>query len=789
MIKKNAFFKAVALCLSVVTVLSVSSCTGGSDNSAKKEAKKIVLENVYKTVYIDTAEEDGDLSIGNIHSVGDEIYMDAYFSKVIDKETGNYESGRNIYKINLENKKTELVKTFTNPRQAYVEGATSSTYENINCLAISDSKDVWYIKEKGYSDWSDPEVYVSESDVYLIKESLDGEKYFEISLSDTFSDYEYFYVSYIFFDENSTIIVSDYLLAFVSEDGTVTDVVDLTESGEYYNKIVMLDNGDIIGLTINWETDTPQGKFKKFDRERKEFVDYTDVDGEFYSFFCGDGNIVYYTNVMGVYSYDIVTGETKEVLNYINSDLNSNRATVIGVANGGFIAQEYTRDWSDSRIVFLEKASDEDVIEKYVIDFASVYLNDNIKDIIIDFNKQNTDYRINYIDYSQYAEDHNYETAINRLNQDIIKGNIPDIFSVEGLPLENYTSKNLIADLSVYMDKDKSFKKSDYLENILNITSENGKIYSVIPSFSVNTIMTQNKYFNGNSKVTIDDFLALRKNYPDSFLLPYYTSRQEFLTGYIGESVLTSYASLVNSGKGSFTDGTFAKYLEFAKAFPEEFDWEKFYEENPNFDEMNTYANGKTLTQFCMLSTFDISYSIRQHGEDYTFVGFPVPDSESSGFSIVPECEFAVSAKSVVKDEAWEFIKYLYSDEYQKYCYNFPVKKSVLEEKAEETLKRYADREEQSGIMPRAEKAVNGAFIAVDDVAIGYEDDKITFTRTDIDNIYRVLTSADFVARSDKEIAKIIEEESGAYFADKKSADDACKVIQGRVEQYIFENR
>ncbi|MBE6623500.1 MAG: carbohydrate ABC transporter substrate-binding protein [Ruminococcaceae bacterium] len=804
---KSAAFRILSLVLCLLICLGTFSCTGGELSekaiAEKKEAKLVTLENVYKTTYIEMPEKDenGYLSINTVHTVGDDIYFDAYFSRTVNEKEGIYENGRKLFKVDTEAKKTELVRTFYNPREVLDRNATSNTYENIGVMALSSDGNIWYINEKGFSDWSDPENYIYESNMHLICENMNSERLFEINLNEVLSELEHFYVSAIFFDDNGAVVFADTAMVFVSNDGAVTDVVDFSESGEYFNNVKMFSNGDIVGLTIDWNSENTQRKLKKYDKASKTFVDMAEIEANFYTYIYGEGDLLYYNDTIGVHSYNIVTKESKEVLNFINSDLNANRVNIIAAACGGFVAQEYTKDWSDVRIALLEKVSDTDTVKKYVIDFASIYLNDNIRDVIIDFNKQNTEYRINYIDYSKYIQNGNYSDGVNRLNQDIIKGNIPDIFSVEGLPLENYTSKKLIADLSVYMDNDPEFKKEDYLENILNITADNGKIYSVIPSFSVNTFITQEKYTEGKEKLTVDDLLELTKRYPESFILPYYTTRTDLLTGYMGKSIVSAYSEAVDKGTGSFADGNFAKYLEFVKSFPETFDWNKFYEENPNYNDMNMYLDGSCLMQYTNISVFDMSYAVRQHGPEYTYIGFPVPGSESLGYSIIPECEIAVSAKSVMKDEAWEFVKYLYSDEFQKSTYTFPVKKSILEEKANEVLKRYEEREEQSALKPRGletetateiaveDVIVNNAFIGVDDVVIGYEDQKITFTQKDIDKILKIITSADIVAREDKEISMIIEEEAGGYFSDKKSANDVCSVIDGRVQQYIFENR
>ena len=62
-------------------------------------------------------------------------------------------------------------------------------------------------------------------------------------------------------------------------------------------------------------------------------------------------------------------------------------------------------------------------------------------------------------------------------------------------------------------------------------------------------------------------------------------------------------------------------------------------------------------------------------------------------------------------------------------------------------------------------------------------------TQEDVDKIYELINSVDAVVRSDDEINKIIEEESGAFFAGKKSVNDVANIIQSRVELYISENK
>ena len=197
---KSATFRILSLVLCLLMCLGTFSCTGGDLSekaiAEKKEAKLVTLENVYKTTYIEMPEktENGSLNINTVHTVGDDIYFDAYFSRTVNEKEGIYENGRKLFKVDTETKKTELVRTFYNPREVLDRNATSSTYESIGVMALSNDGNIWYINEKGFSDWSDPENYIYESSMYLICENMNSEKLFEINLNEVLSELEHFYI-------------------------------------------------------------------------------------------------------------------------------------------------------------------------------------------------------------------------------------------------------------------------------------------------------------------------------------------------------------------------------------------------------------------------------------------------------------------------------------------------------------------------------------------------------------------------------------------------------------------
>lgn len=59
----------------------------------------------------------------------------------------------------------------------------------------------------------------------------------------------------------------------------------------------------------------------------------------------------------------------------------------------------------------------------------------------------------------------------------------------------------------------------------------------------------------------------------------------------------------------------------------------------------------------------------------------------------------------------------------------------------------------------------------------------------DIDEVTRMIENTDSRAMIDQNISNIINEESGAFFAGQKSAEETAGIIQNRVSVYIGEIR
>ena len=256
-----------------------------------------------------------------------------------------------------------------------------------------------------------------------------------------------------------------------------------------------------------------------------------------------------------MYSFDIVTGELTEVINWINSDMNFNKISNLTVLpDGRFIVAENSGNYNGISLVQLSKKSEADTKGKYLLTFASVYMDTNLQDAVIKFNKLNDDYRIQYLDYSKYNTAEDCNAGIKKLNNDIISGQIPDMFSMTNLAYGTFASKGLLKDLGELMAADPEFDKSLYLENVLNASAFNGKLFSVIPSFSVMTVAGKKENVGSKLSWTMENLEALIQKYPEAAVFAG-SSKTSMLTNF-GLIAMGSYID-EETGVCSFNSASF----------------------------------------------------------------------------------------------------------------------------------------------------------------------------------------------------------------------------------------
>ena len=431
-----------------------------------------------------------------------------------------------------------------------------------------------------------------------------------------------------------------------------------------------------------------------------------------------------------------------------------------------------------------------------------------------------------------YNTEDDYEAGLKQLNQEIISGKIPDIFSMDGLPYDVYASKGLLLDLKPRLEKDPDIRMEDYLENVFKAVERDGKIYSIIPAFALETLAAKESLVGKIPGWTMADLQRIIQAHPEMAVFSD-TTRENALRILLEENMDAFIDP--ETGACTFNSPEFIQILELVKTFPETIDWEKLYNDDPTYWERqdSQYREGRTLLLNCYLNSYtsirDLYY---QFDSDCTFIGFP--GAKGSGAIIRPNMEVAISGRTKLDDQCWDFLRYVLSEEYQAdlgdWC--FPVRVDALNALAKRAMEEqqggyimystgsgggvveYAPSVETEANEPAEEGDAEGEATA--DVLIpeksaspgdlepempggavpepmpapGYDDWwSKPITQDMADKITDAVKGAVQIYRQQTEVMAIIQEEAGAFFSGQKTAQAVADTIQSRVYLYVMESR
>lgn len=509
------------------------------------------------------------------------------------------------------------------------------------------------------------------------------------------------------------------------------------------------------------------------------------ANGGYYEMAAGEEDILYYTDSEGLFRYDIQTQEAKQLLSYINSDMSANNLNnFVMLSDEQFIGFYYDNQDGSTKGGLFTYVKPEDIKDRNVLVLAGDYISWTLRQKVVDFNKTNEDYRIVVKDYSTYNTSEDYQLGTKQLNNDIISGNMPDILVVDSdMTMDSYINKGLIANVDDLIAKDEELSKNEYLQNIWDAYRVNGKMYYVVPSFYISTMVGKKSIFGDRTSITMEELEAIRDTVPEATALFSDTVvRDSFLymmMNYCGNDFVD-----VSTGKCNFDTDNFVAMLAYAGELPEEYSEDYWNDEDYWNNYESQFRENRTLLDSTVISSIrDLNGVINgAFGEEVTFVGFPT-DSGKGSIIRPGEMTYALSAKSKNLDGAWSFVRYYLTQEYQDTVqeqeYNLPVLRSSFEDSVKAAMEKpyYLD-EDGNKVEYDDTYYINGEEIVLPPL-----------TQEQVDQIVSFVESVDKCAYYNEAITNIINEEAGAYFSGQKSAKDVAGIIQSRVQVYVNENR
>lgn len=358
------------------------------------------------------------------------------------------------------------------------------------------------------------------------------------------------------------------------------------------------------------------------------------------------------------------------------------------------------------------------------------------------------------------------EKYIKQSTTEILSGKGADLFTITtvDLPIEKYIGKKAFVNLDELIKKDKSFVPNLYYMNILDNSKVSGGLYVLPTKFYLQMLFGDTNAIQ-KSGVAIDDknwtwsqFADVGKQLAAKGVHDYSLDMLE-PENMLNSLVSDNYAQLVDGAnrKVNFDSAVFTDLLKRVKSLYDE----KIISAKPlppkedtNFRLSEIYSPKDYLTRLAL------------YYKNGTVYQKPHAAGQKSGIAFGGLQTIAMNSNSTIKGTAWDFMKFLLSEEMQSIPQQdgFSMMKSVNE-------KMIADlaNDAKKGTIDTGK----GGVLQVSD--------------KDLQSMKTMISDASLPITPMNKVQTIIAEEAKAYFTGQKSADDVAKLIQNRVTIYINE--
>ncbi len=376
----------------------------------------------------------------------------------------------------------------------------------------------------------------------------------------------------------------------------------------------------------------------------------------------------------------------------------------------------------------------------------------DIKAAIMAFNRSNESY---YITIRSYCSNTTYwQESQQRFLADMAAQNAPDIIDMLFWRdyYEPFVSSGYLENLTPYLEQ--SQYKDDIMWNVLSAYEVDGSLYLLAPQFSFTGLLIHPEYACPLEDWNTETFLTMlqRNAWKKNVFNIYQSNPQDLLR------------NMLIGRQGELIDKEQKKAYFESQAFLDMLALCKEYAENHEAgeDDLLNYNNLFSRRQYGFYHDYVFSTDI--YGREYQIYGYPTADGQV--YQVFSSDSLAIYAGSTHKEGAWQFVESLLQEENQVYHAmtnpGIPIRRSVLERMKEEE--------------------------GWTEMAYRVGDELLTTSEAEFQIVENIIAHGIFVPENvNEDIWSIIEEETAAYFAGDKSAEEVAHIIQSRVGLMLAE--
>ena len=363
-----------------------------------------------------------------------------------------------------------------------------------------------------------------------------------------------------------------------------------------------------------------------------------------------------------------------------------------------------------------------------------------------------------------------------KMSLDLLSGNGPDIL-MNASWLSRFNSDEVLVDLNTLIDSTDGMglDRNAYLDSVFRASEQDGKLYHLPLTFYVRGWAANRELLGDTSSYTYKEFLDACEKLPEDVSV-FTESPYNDLLSLLPVSEFVDY----EKGQVHFEDPEFQQLLELVRKYGSPRTHEQLAKDME--DESNIRPDSGVLFRENMLAftlesfedLFSYARAKERLGGKGVFCG--IPSRFGGSMMARVNLSMAISASSKNQKEAWEFLRFMVSDEQQEMmteslnCNFIPVSRKALDLQNERWMEFNRERIENYVPDPR------------------YPEEKpLEITEETLSEYMKILESIRLISSSDPELMSIVMEEAAGYFTDQRSLDEVCRTISNRAKTIVQE--
>lgn len=550
-------------------------------------------------------------------------------------------------------------------------------------------------------------------------------------------------------------------VSLVSKDGKISKTIHF---GGEIKRLIKLNDGSSAIVAIN---DNKLGVYK-IDFEKKKYTLITSFDNLETKVYSSAGEFTFlYSDNLNIYGWN--EGENF-LVSWSGISVNGNKVAtdIVARENGSLVlvTKDNVGDGKSVKLISLTSTAYSKSKERDVIYLATNDVDSNLQDLVAKYNGESLKCKI-------------------EICEDFTRA---DIINLKGLNYPLMVAEGKLEDLYPYIDKDNEINRTDFIPNILSALEHDGKMCSSFAGFSIDTVIGPASLVGDKCGWNYEQYYnALKNSGTEAFDL--FATKDEIFK----EAVLIDINSFIDWEDKScnFNNEDFIKLLEFANTFPKNPKVENAASndgKNPSTD-LRIFHGDQLLLRTTLLDFSDLQKSGFEFNEQITYIGYPTASGTGNAITIASTengSNFGISSTSSHKNEAWQFIRMFFLEDYQSDFYCFPININVFNQKFDEAKQFEYLYDEDGYVMvdeDSGKKLIRplGTMYLSDYTAISY----YPLSEDKANKVVDLVTSSVKIYDLNEDCYEIIAENTKKYFDGEITSSQAAEQVQEAMTQYI----